>query len=110
MALTETQNGTQAATVSTEHTLGVEETDDAYFSLLVDTSNMVVGDVLILRAKVKVKTGGTARTVARATFRDAQELAASLSIPVPNIYGIVFTLEQNAGTSRNFDWSILKSA
>lgn len=110
MALTETQNGTQTASISTEHSLGSEETADAYYQLLVDLSNMVNGDVLELRAKVKVKTGGTARLVARATYRDAQEEDGCFSVPVPNIYGVVFTLKQTAGTGRNYDWSILKAA
>lgn len=110
MALSETQNGTQAATIATEHTLGSEETDDAYYQLMVDGSNLVNGDALVLRAKVKVKTGGTARTVATAHFRDAQEDTCLLSIPIPNIYGLTFTLEQTAGTGRNFDWSIIKAA
>lgn len=110
MALVEAQNGTQAATLDTEHTLGSEETTDAYYQLLVDTSAMANGDVLVLRAKVKVKTAGTARLVARATFRDAQEQPAALSIPIPNIYGLTFTLEQTDGTGRSYDWSILRSA
>lgn len=109
MALVEAQSGTQAATVSTEHTLGSEETADAYYQLLVDTSNMVNGDVLVLRAKLKVKSAGTARVVARATFRDAQEQPAALSIPIPNIHGLTFTLEQTGAAGRNFDWSILRS-
>lgn len=109
MALTEATNGTQSATLDTEHSLGSEQTDDGWYWLVVDTSNMVAGDILILRAKLKVKTGGTARTVARATFRDAQEQAAALSIPVPNIYGLQFTLEQTDGTGRSYDWSVLKS-
>ncbi len=110
MALTEPQNGTQAATLVTEHSLGSEETTDGWYWLIVDTSAMANADILVLRAKLKVKSGGTARTVARATFRDAQEQAAALSIPFPNIYGLTFTLEQTDGTGRSYDWSILRSA
>ena len=110
MALTETQNGSQAATLDTEHTLGSEETVDAYYQLLVDASAMVNGDVLVLRGKVKVASGGTARIVMRATFRDVLEQDHLLSIPVPNIYGLIFTLEQTDGTGRTFPWSILRAA
>ena len=111
MALVEAQSGSQTAIIGTEHTLGTEETTDAYYQLLVDVSAMVAGDVLELRAKVKVKTAGTARVVAMATLRDAQAEGASLSIPVPNIYGLTFTLTQvAAGTGRTYDWSILRAA
>ena len=109
MALVETQNGTQSATLTTEHTLGSEETTAGFYWLVVDTSNMALGDLTILRAKLKVKTGGTARLVARATFSDAQEQPAALSIPLPNIYGLTFTLEQTVGTGRSYDWSIIRS-
>jgi hypothetical protein len=109
MALVEAQSGTQAATLDTEHTLGSEETTDGWYWLVVDTSAMANADVLVLRAKLKVKTAGTARLVARATFRDAQEQPAALSIPIPNIYGLTFTLEQTDGTGRSYDWSILRS-
>lgn len=110
MALTEPQNGTQAATLDTEHTLGSEETVDGYYQLVVDTSAMVAGDVLVLRAKLKVKSGGTARIIAAATFRDAQAEPAAVSVPIPNIYGLTFTLEQTDGTGRSYDWSILRAA
>jgi hypothetical protein len=109
MALVEAQNGTQAASLDTEHTLGSEETVDGWYWLVVDTSAMANGDVLVLRAKLKVKTAGTARKIIRATARDVQEQDAMLSIPIPNIYGLIFTLEQTDGTGRSYDWSILRS-
>jgi hypothetical protein len=108
MALVEAQSGSQAATISTLHTLGSEETTDAYYQLLVDVSVMQAGDVLELLAELKVKTAGTARVVAFASFRDVQAEAAALSIPIPNIYGLTFKLKQVAGTGRTYDWSILR--
>lgn len=110
MALVEAQSGSQVATVGTLHTLGTEETTDAYYQLLVDVSVLAAGDVLELSAELKVKNAGTARVVALATFRDAQAEAAALSVPIPNIYGLTFKLKQVAGTSRTFDWSILRAA
>lgn len=110
MALVEAQSGSQTAVIGTNHTLGVEETTDAYYQLLVDVSAMANGDVLELSAELKVKTAGTARVVALATFRDVQTEAAAISIPIPNIYGLTFKLKQVAGTSRTFDWSILRAA
>lgn len=110
IALVEAQSGSQAATVGTLHTLGTEETTDAYYQLLVDVSVMQAGDILELSAELKVKTGGTARVVAFAPFRDVQTEAAALSIPIPNIYGLTFKLKQVLGTGRTFDWSILRAA
>lgn len=110
MALVEAQSGSQAATVGTTHTLGVEETVDAYYQLVVDVSVLAAGDVLELTAELKVKTAGTARVCAFATFRDVQTEQAVFSVPIPNIYGLTFKLRQTAGTGRTFDWSVLRAA
>lgn len=110
MALTETQNGTQTATLDTEHTLGSEETVDAYYQLIVDVSAMVDGDATIIRAKLKVESGGTARILILATLANAQAEDAVLTPPIPNIYGLTFTLEQTDGTGRSYDWSIVRAA
>ena len=53
-------SGNQTAVVTTEHTLATIATDGT-FVLSVDTSEMVLGDELELRAKVKVTSGGTTR-------------------------------------------------
>lgn len=110
MALVESQSGSQAATVGTTHTLGSEEATDGYYQLVGDVSVMQAGDVLELWAELKVKTGGTARVVAFASFRDVQTEAATFSVPIPNIYGLTFKLKQTAGTGRTYDWSILRAA
>lgn len=110
MAFIESQLGSQTAVITTNHTLGVEETVDGYYQLVVDLSAMVAGDVLELTAELKVKTGGTARVCSMAVFRDAQTEAATFSVPIPNIYGLTFKLKQSEGTGRTFDWSILRAA
>ena len=110
MALTETQSGSQAATITTSHTLGTEETVDGYYQLVVDVSVMAAGDILELTGELKVKTAGTARVCSMAVFRDVQTEAATFSVPIPNIYGLTFKLKQTAGTGRTYDWSILRAA
>lgn len=111
MALTEPQSGSQAATLATLHTLGTEETVDGYYQLVVDVSVMQAGDILELRAELKVKTAGTARVCALAVFRDVQTEAATFSVPIPNIYGLTFKLNQTEGSAgRTYDWSILRAA
>lgn len=98
-------NGTQAATISTEHTLATI-TAVGTFLLNVDTSNMVNGDVLELRAKKKVLTGGSAAIVMVASFSNVQADPVKISIPVVSLYSLAFTLKQTAGTGRNFDWNV----
>ena len=100
------QNGTQTAVVNTEHTLGTAITAAGTYVLSVDTTNMANGDILELRCKKKVLTGGTEKTYILGTFRDAQADPVKDGIPMVSIYSCSFTLKQVAGTARNFDWNI----
>jgi len=99
-------SGTQSATVGTEHELAAPTTLKTRV-LLVDTANMVADDELELRIKLKVLTGGTVRQVYMASYIHAQADPIKPSIPVVMPFGGSITLKQVAGTSRNFDWSIL---
>lgn len=100
------QNGTQTATVGTEHALGTAITAAGTYVLSVDTANMANGDILELRCKKKVLTGGTEKVYVLGTFRDAQADPVKDSIPVVSIYSCSFTLKQVTGTGRAFDWNI----
>jgi len=102
---TSVSNNSQTAVIDTEHTLDTISTDGS-FVLGVDTNAMVLGDELILRAKVKVRSVGTTRTVYEVTYVHNQDHPDKLSIPVPSTNEIVFTLEQVAGTGRVFPWEI----
>lgn len=107
--------GTQTATVTTEHTLtspGVI----GRFLLIVDTVNMAAGDVLELRAKQVILTGGTLRVVDFAAFYGAQpadDLIKSLEIVSNELVeanAVRFTLKQTFGTGRDFPWKVLNLA
>ncbi len=100
-------SGNQTAVVTTEHTLATIATDGT-FVLSVDTSEMVLGDELELRAKVKVTSGGTTREYLIATYAHVQGQPIKTSIPVASINECVFTLKQTVGTSRDFDWEVIK--
>lgn len=106
MAVTVEGSGTQTAVISTEHTL-ITETEAKTLVLIVDTVNMVAGDELELRVKMKVLTGGTAALAYYAVFANAQADPIKLSIPITAPFGCVATLKQTAGTGRNFDWSLV---
>lgn len=107
MALTSVQNGTQTATIGTEHTLGSAIAAAGTFILSVNTSNLADGDVLELRAKTKVLTGGSEALYLLATYTHAQSDPVKMSIPIPSLYSLTFTLKQTAGTGRSFEWNIL---
>lgn len=99
-------SGTQTAVITTEHTLSTQAVAGTYV-LVVDTSNMVNGDVLELRAKIKVLTGGSALQYLLGSYANVQADAVKMSLPVPSLYSIVVTLKQVAGTGRNFDWNLV---
>ncbi len=106
MAVFENTGGTQTATVTTEHTLATITAAGSY-QLLVDTSNMVMGDTVELRIKVKVRSASSSAQVMYEPYSHAQgDDAVKISPPVPAPFEFVATLKQTAGTSRDFVWSI----
>jgi hypothetical protein len=106
MALAVVSSGTQSATLDTEHTLD-NDTSGKTCVLVVDTGAMVNGDVVILRLKTKVLSGGTLRLAYSAVYAHAQAEPIKYSIPVPANIEIEATLEQTDGTGRSFPWSLL---
>lgn len=107
MAITSVGTGTQTATLDTEHTLDTETTAAVYV-LVVDTSNMVAGDIVILRIKTKYATGGTSRLAFQAVYAHVQAEPNKYSPPIPVDTEIIATLEQTDGTGRDFPWNLLK--
>lgn len=113
MAVTAQGTGTQTATIGTEHTL-LDIAIVGTFTLHVDKFNMTAGDALELRIYQTVLTGGTRRVAYFTRFIDAQPTddMIALSVPISNELtdagSLRFTLKQTLGTSRNFDWKVLK--
>jgi hypothetical protein len=106
MALAEVTGGSQTAVISTEHTLATSTTGKTYV-LVVDTTNMVNGDVLELRIKTKPRSGGTSTLAYIANYADLQTAPVKYSVPIPANVELVATLKQTAGTGRVFIWCIL---
>jgi hypothetical protein len=98
--------GSQVATVTTEHSLATV-TDAGNYLLLVDTNVLALGDELILRVKLKVRSTGTTRLAFQATYKNVVGEPIIQSIPVSVVEEAVFTLEQATGTSRTFDWAVV---
>ena len=107
--VTSAGNGTQTATIDTEHTLDTETTAGTYV-LVVDASNMAAGDKVTLKIKTKYATGGTSRIAFDRTYSYNQVAAVPIIIspPVPVDTEIIATLEQTDGTGRDFYWNLLK--
>lgn len=115
MAVTAFAQNTQAATVTTEHTLS-DVNVAGVFTFHVDTVNMVAGDILELRIYQMVLTSGTRRVAYIGCFYGAQPTddVIKVSVPISNELtdagSLRFTLKQTFGTSRNFDWKVIKHA
>ena len=105
-AATVTATAATESETTTEHVLATIAAAGTY-QLVVDTSNMVFGDTVELRIKVKVRTGSTAKEVFYSAYSGAQgDDVIKLSPPTPAPFQLIATLKQTVGTSRNFDRSI----
>ena len=107
--------GTQAAVVTTEHFLSSPNVAGT-FTLVVDTVNMVVGDVLELRVYQMTITAGTSRRALLMTYYGAQpaDELIRISLPIANALtdanALRFSLTQTFGAAgRNFPWSVLRT-
>lgn len=100
-------NNSQTCTLDTEHTLDTITPDGSY-ALQLDTANMVAGDILIVREKVKVRSTGTTRLVQSSRFAHVQAEPVKIFIPKPSTNEVVYTIEQTDGTGRAFPWEIVQ--
>ena len=74
----------------------------------IDLANMASGDTIIITQYAKVKSGGTYRRYASATYVGAQTDPALFVTRVPSRYGVKLTLQQSAGTYRTFDYNFFR--
>lgn len=102
----EVATGDQTATIDTEHTLSTPTDAGTYF-LMVDLSNMALGDVVVLRIYVMESAAGTLREAWSQRYSHVNN-RVSVSPPIPSIRssGISFRLEQEAGTGRTYPWTV----
>ncbi len=106
MAMTVVSSGTQTATVGTLHSL-YSTTTSGVFSLLVDTSNMTLGDTLELSVSVAFASGGSRKNTYEVTYAHVQSDPGKISVPVVSPYSVEFSLKQTAGTGRAFPWCVV---
>lgn len=105
MAVASESQGTQTATIGTEHSLATPTTNKTRV-FAVDLKNLAVGDIVVLSCKTKVLTGGTVGVVYEAVYANVQDEPIIFSPPIPTLFGGTFTLLQSAGTGRAFDWAV----
>lgn len=101
-------SGTQTATLTTEHTLSTL-TGSKMYQAVVDCNALVDTEIVTVRIKTKVLTGGVTRIVQTITFnaQDASINPILLAAPLLSDQEYVVTLEQNNGTGRAFPWKVL---
>lgn len=118
MAVTIEASGTgisgAALTVGTEHTLATIAGPGVYV-YNVDLSVMLAGDVIELRVKKPVLSGGTANVPYYAMFTGVQPAVDAEKPSVPFVVdsaagGCLATIKQTIGTGRTPVWSIQKIA
>jgi hypothetical protein len=116
MAVTAHATGTKTVSVvGTEESLTTAAVAGT-FTLHVDCINMAAGDILELRIRQMVLTGGTARVAYYASWSGVQPTDDMIKISVPISNELVeagaldFRLNQDAGTARAFPWKVLKYA
>lgn len=109
MGLVAVASGTQAAVISTEHDLVVNNTTTGIFVLVVDANAMESGDGLTLKIKTMAIAGGSTRLAYTLTYADAQTEPVKYSVPVPSNNSISVTLTQTTGTGRSYPWSLLRA-
>ncbi len=100
-------NGTQTATIGTEHSLATVSGVGTYV-LMLDTSNMANGDTLEVRVKSKVLSGGAEVLYLFATYLHVQAEPLKMTIPVPSLHSLTATLKQTAGTGRAYEWNLVR--
>ena len=91
----------------TEQTL-FESSETGEFSGYVDLANMQAGDTTNIRVYFKIKSGGAYRKFDDVQYSDAQSKPAIHVPPLQSCYGFKVTLQQSAGSYRDYDYVFFK--
>jgi hypothetical protein len=96
-----------ALTLDTPTTLDTDTTAGVY-QLFLDTNALAAGDVLIVRTKMKVTSGGTTRLFEQKVLAGVTGPKAFCTEPVMIAHYVEFELEQTDGTGRSIPWSVVR--
>jgi hypothetical protein len=110
MAITEYASGSQTATISTEHNLVANATDDGIYQVFIDCDAMVAGDITEFAIKEKARSADTQRIVFKASLSGAQAEPLWVSPSLVLLHDWTVSLRQTAGTGRAYPWSVRRVA
>jgi hypothetical protein len=93
----------------TEQTV-VEATGTLEFQLdgYIDLSNMASGDTVVVREYMKIASAGSYVKYAEETYSGAQSIPLLHILTKPARYALKVTLQQTAGTNRNYPYQFFK--
>lgn len=96
------------ASIPNEYTLA-DLTAPATYVALIDLSAMLLNDVVALQIYAAAKSGGTPKSTYYQQFFNAQTTGniVAISLPVPSPFEWKLTLNQTAGSTRSFPWSVV---
>jgi hypothetical protein len=100
-----TTNGTQTATVTTEHTL-TTQTGNKFYTAYIDLTNMASGDTVEIRVSLIIKAAGSHILYYLGTYSGAQTNPLVYIPSLPSDISWKLTLKQTTGTGRNFDYRV----
>lgn len=110
MSVTEVASASapSALTLVTPSTLTTQTTAGVY-QLIIDTTNLVAGDILVVRSRIKVVSGGSSRLFEEEVAAGVTASKAWSTEPIAIAWEIIYELEQTTGTGRVVPWSALRS-
>ena len=73
----------------------------------IDLTNMIAGDTVVIKLYYRIKSGGSYILEDSDTFNDDVSPALINIDLTPNRYGFNVTLQQTAGTNRNYDYEYI---
>lgn len=76
------------------------------YVLWLDLNALVGGDIVVVRAKRKVLSGGTIRECAEQRFSGAQDPPVVAMVPLDLPHGGDFTIQRTGGVDRAIPWSL----
>jgi hypothetical protein len=100
-------NGTQTATINTEHVLVDDTTHEGHvFDGKIHLNNMASGDSTTITLYEKALSGSTLSITYQATFVGGQSPQVLQILPLTLAKEWKLTLKQTAGTGRAYDWTV----
>lgn len=110
MPITEHESNSQTCTLTTEHVLNstTPETTDGVFTLVLDVSQLVNGETLVVKVKEKARSGDTQRLLHAFSIVGAQSEPLWMVTFGPVLHGWDVTITQTGGTGRAIPWSLRK--